>query len=636
MAGGNDMKVTDIINTVTDLQTRGGKIATASEVNKLFKETKSTAQYNRTPDTLEVKTYEAAKERLDGVEFNPNDEESLKQISKEFKSITKEIAHQDQIGAVGQAIADKIAPVPKDTFGLDKLDEKYTGLYSETTKELVRQEIESSAEYKNMEMTKGINRSIAAIADVVGEMNYRDELTKKLAAEIGVSKKGEVVTGEVPPPVDQDRMIPDTTGNREVAPIGVFDTAKNKELNNGVKRTSRLKNLRSKLGGKTFGYFPNSKLKFEMNPTQSLIEKEELYAEMEKMYTSNGLKNMSKFITEASKYVNLIIGDSDKNLKHPGDSLRKKLHWNDFKHLLIYKAISAGESEVMVELDCPQCGEKFNKNIELLELAKSWSDEQFKNFEEYNADATYEDITKSWRKIEDTDVYAITGFETEDGSGLIYDDNFKAPYNKVFFTIKYEEPTIEKYMNIKNSAFNIMIYTFKDETPLEVGSDEQALMTYINQNFGERAVRLQSILESLAVIENIKISYVHEKKAEDGTVESVTVGEDNISISSLTALDIYDLINEQLDEKLTDKAREYLIRKYNLEDRAREIKLNQGYLPEDIEGMELEIPTLLEEMLFMDIRGIECPTCKHKFTSEASVLLLGFTAMQKLKQKTRY
>lgn len=633
-----DMKATDILKIATDLQTRGGKIASQGEIVKLFKETKTTGSYDRTPNDIEVKTYAAATERLSGTEFDPNSEESIANLQKEFKVLSKEVAHQDQIGALGQAMADKLVPVNKDDFGLDKLDEQYTGLYSETTKELVRHEIMNSEEYKANEINKGLNKSIGALADVVVEMQYRDELSKKLAQEIGVSKKGEVISGEVPPPVDPDKLVPNPTSNREAAPIGVFDTAKNKELNNGIKRTSRLKNLRSKLGGKTFGFFPNSGLKFEMNPTQSLIEKEDLYAELEKMYNSNGLKNMSKFITEASRYVNLEVGDTDKNIVHPGDTLRKKLHWNDFKHLLIYKAISAGETQVSIELNCPKCGESFVKVVELLELAKSWSEEQYNKFENYNSGNTYDEITKTWRTIEDTDVYALTGFDTEDGTGLIYDDNFKANYNKVFFTVKYEEPTIEKYMTIKNIAFNIMIYTFKDEIPVEIGSDENATMSFINNNFGERAIRLQAILESLSVIENIKISYVHEVKKEDGT-ESVTIGEDNIHIASLTALEIYDLIHEQLDEKLTDKAREYLIKKYNLEDRAREIKINEGYDPADVAKMpaeHLEIPTLLEEMLFMDIRGVECNACKHVFTSEASVLLLGFTAMQTSKQKTKY
>lgn len=43
-----------------------------------------------------------------------------------------------------------------------------------------------------------------------------------------------------------------------------------------------------------------------MDPTNSVLELEDDFSEIEKMYDSEGLSNMSKFITSASNHVELL------------------------------------------------------------------------------------------------------------------------------------------------------------------------------------------------------------------------------------------------------------------------------------------------------------------------------------------
>ena len=92
---------------------------------------------------------------------------------------------------------------------------------------------------------------------------------------------------------------------------------------------------------------------------------------------------------------------------------------------------------------------------------------------------------------------------------------------------------------------------------------------------------------------------------------------------------IYSLINDEVDPMILEKARDFLVKRYHLKEKARQLELNKGYKPEDLEGIELTPPTLLEDMIFLNLGETECPHCKHKYSAEVSSLWLGLEAIQK-------
>ena len=597
--------------------------------------TKDNTQYDRSITKIEQDTYDAAKGILDETrkDVDLTTDAGINAMKATFQNIAKQVKHEDQIGVVAKAIADTLAPVDKTEIDkkLAQIDAEHSGLYSETTKEILKEKLINSPEYQKNDLQEGVNRALTTIADVAVEKSYRGTIEEKLRAELGIQAGSKVQNNvQVPdsPVVKKDNEIPDRKADSD---IKSFDVARTRELNASENRSSRLKSVRSRLGSKTSGYFPYSGLKFEMNATSSMLEKEELYTELEKLYNSNGLRNMSKFITEASKHLKLVIGDIDKGITNPGDALRGKLHAYDFKYLLLYKAISVGETSVEGESNCPKCSGLVNFKVDLLELLKGWSQEQYRSFDNYDASKKYTELTQDWRSIKHVDTFSRGDFDTEDG--LIYDEIFKASYNKVFYTISYNEPTIEKYMNIKNNAFAIMIHYFKDSIPSNL-RDEDAIMDHINNAFGERVVRLQTIIESLVVIDTIKVSYVYENPKTPEEL-GLVVGEDIITIADLDAPKTYALINDELDPVVLEMARDYLIKNYDLENRAKQVELNKGYTLEDIAGQELAIPTLLEDIIFLDVHGIDCPHCKHKFAAEVSSLWLGFELIQKSIKKMK-
>lgn len=625
----------DMLKFTQETRNRDG-VPSKENLEAIKRTTKTTEQYDRNISELEATTYKVAKDNLDQVSKNVdlNTEEGIQLMNGAFKEIATHVKHEDQIGMVSKAIADVIAPVPnlnvEEKFA--QIDKEHTGLYSETTREIKKEEFVNSKEFKDHAIMEGVNRALTTIADVAVEKTYRSGIEEKLKAELGIKAgANKEINATVPESKEakKDNEIP--VDRKPNSNPEAFDVARVRETNSTKKRASRLKGVRSKLGSSTNGYFPYSGIKFKMNSTASLLEKEEVYTELEKLYNSNGLRNMSRFISEACKHIVLETGDTDPLMTHPGDTLRKKIHAYDFKYLLLYKAISLGETKVDGSTTCPRCNSENPFSVDLLELLKGWSAEQYRNFDNYDSSKKLEDLTSNWKKVIGTDTFALSGFDTEDG--CIFDEDFKAKYNKIYYTTNYSEPTIEKYMNIKNSAFAIMIYTFKDSLPQDRLTDEDEIMDYINEKFGERIVTLQTIMESLVVIDSIKISYVYEDPKIEGP--GVVVGEDTIVIDDMNAAELHELVNEQLDQTVIDNARDFLIKKYNLEERALQIELNKGYTREQLAGRKLNIPTLLEDIIFFDVAGITCPNCKHVHTAEVSSLWLGFELTQKAMRKMK-
>ena len=640
-----EMSMNDVMEATKALQKQNP--VSQQEMNATIKNTKTTQAYDRSINSIEAETYDVAKAILEEAKAgtvmvtgsgreSTVVEEGVVKMKAVIDNIAKDIGHEDQIGVAAKAIADTLAPVPtfEKAAAYDAVIAQAKaegGLYNEATIEILEAQKDNDPSSKQASLMKGVNNAITTIADIHLEKGFRSNMTEKLKAELGVKPQAQIQTDvEVPKAPDKkESEIPDA---KNIIPHGeAFDAAKNRELNSNARRSSRLKNIRSKLGGTTSGYFPHSGLKFEMNPTVSILEKEEMYTDLAKMYASDGLKNMSNFITEASRHVTLLVGDKDPNIKTPKDLLRKKLHFNDFKYLLIYKAISAGETEVEVEERCTHCGHKHVNHVPLMEVVKGWSEEQFASFDEYNADRTYEEITKVWKDDKDVNTFVINGFDTP--NGCIFDDFFNAEYNNIYFTVTYSEPTIEKYMNIKNDAFQIMIYKFRNDIPGNVGNSEDEVMEYISTELRGRAETLQSIIETLAIIDTIKISYVYQDPKVEGP--GLVVGEDLIIPGNLSLQEKFDIL-EDMEPKVFADARQYLIGKYQLMDRAKTNLVRQGYDPELVPADQISIPSLLEEMIYVEIKDVVCPSCAQKYDSEVSSLWLGFRAIQKLKQKMKF
>lgn len=635
-----EINLGEMLKFTEDVRAKDG-IPSKDNIDLIKKQTKSTDQYDRELTDVERKSYEISRGQFEGVskeiglaariQESANrrevDESSLVGLKNKFDEVSSQIVHEDQIGVVAKAIADTIIPVNYVDVNekFKEIDAKHSGLYSETTREILKEEFVNSQEVRDNQLMEGVNRALTTIADVAIEKKYRSNIEEKLKKELGIKPNSKVEENVVVPdaPIRGVSEIPDKKG---ISATQGFDAAKVREMNTTAKRSDRLKSIRSRLGSKTTGYFPNSGIKFEMNSTASLLEREDMYSELEKIYNSNGLKNMSKFITEASKHVTLLIGDKDPAMLNPGDLLRSKLHAYDFKYLLLYKAISVGETKVDGETTCPRCDRQDYITADLLDLLKGWSQEQYRSFENYNADNTYDKLTESWKKVIHTETMSVGGFDTEDG--CVFDDVFNAKYNKLFYTINYSDPTIEKYMNIKNAAFAVMIWTFQDSIPKNV-ADDDAIMDHINRVHGDRVARLQTIMESLVVIDSIKLSYVYEDPNSEPGTPGLVVGEDTITIEDLTAPQIYSLINDEVDPMILEKARDFLVKRYHLKEKARQLELNKGYKPEDLEGIELTPPTLLEDMIFLNLGETECPHCKHKYSAEVSSLWLGLEAIQK-------
>ena len=630
-----EVNLSEMMNFTKETLSRDG-VPSKESIETIKKNTKTTEQYDRTITDLEAKTYQIAKNSFDEVrkDVDLTTQEGIIAMNNAFKDIASQVKAEDQIGVVAKAIADVVAPIPELNVQkkMEEIDNSYTGLYSETTREIKKEEFVNSQEYRDHVLMEGVNRALTTVADVVVEKTYRSGIEEKLRAELGI-KSGSKVENNVPvpeaTPKSSDSEIP--ADRKPNSNPEAFDVARVRETNAVKKRASRLKSVRSKLGSTTNGYFPYSGIKFVMNSTASLLEKEEVYTELERLYNSNGLRNMSKFITEASRHISLLTGDTDATKTHPGDTLRKKLHAYDFKYLLLYKAISLGETKVDGETTCPRCGSNHGFTVDLLELLKGWSAEQYRAFDEYDASIKLDDMTSNWKKIVETETFSMSGFDTEDG--CIFDEDFKAKYNRIYYTMNYSDPSIEKYMNIKNSAFAIMIHTFQDKLPKDRLQDEDSILDYINENFGERIVTLQSIMESLVVIDSIKVSYVYEDPKIEGP--GVVIGEDMIIIEDMNAAELYELVDEQLDETVLNKARDFLLKRFKLEERALQIELNKGYTREQLAGQKLNIPTILEDMIFFDVSGLECSNCKHKHTAEVSSLWLGFELTQKAIRKMK-
>jgi rubredoxin len=356
-----------------------------------------------------------------------------------------------------------------------------------------------------------------------------------------------------------------------------------------------------------------------MDPTNSVLDVEDDFSEIEKMYMSDGLSNMSKFITSASNHVTLLTGDTDASIINPKDTLRQKLHFMDFKYLLIAKALSTGENVLPVDVTCPSCMKSYNLDLNVKQCLALFPEELQKSHDEYDGGKTYKELTENWRVPETSNV--ITKLEKP-----ILDEFTSKYFDKVMYTLNFIEPSIDKYMKIKEAAIALLTFVFKEDMTPDMMRNEVSLLTTLYNRHPVRVARLQSIMESFTILESITISYFDTRSGAD-----VLVTTDEITIEEyLDVVKLYDLITVYLPTDVLGAAREYLMNRYKL-DEIRQKLADRAQEPVE----EIPMPTLLDEMTQISMENLTCPECGHVHAAEASVLFLGFSLVEKLMQKIR-
>ena len=116
-------------------------------------------------------------------------------------------------------------------------------------------------------------------------------------------------------------------------------------------------------------------------------------------------------------------------------------------------------------------------------------------------------------------------------------------------------------MNIKNDAFQIMIYKFRNDIPGNVGNSEDEVMEYISTELRGKRRLYQSIIETLAIIDTIKISYVYQDPKVEGPGLVVRRRSNHTRKLSLQRKVRY---IGRYGTKVFADARQYLIGKYQL------------------------------------------------------------------------
>ncbi len=581
-------------------------------------------------------------------------------------STIDEIAHGDGNGAAAMAIAETLMPSKeKDLELISKVKEMESNrsklnageLYGEATLGFEIDDLKQSGGYQEAILNQQLKENLASVASVVLEQNaIVYEKTKKkptIATETPIVdlKDGRVIedstekkkyrdriagiiedASKEPKPVKTEQSseefvvkdvvtnIPDKQNEsvkKESAKetTNVFDTAKIREENANRRRNSRLSMVKV-AGPKVTGFLPYSNLKFEIDPTTSVIDIEDDYSEMEKLLATEGLTNVSKFITAASQHLSLLTGDKDAEIRNPKDRLRSKIHFLDFKYLILAKALSAGETKLEQSTTCqnPECGEEYDFTLDVKTLLENFPSSLQEKIQDYDANKTYEELTKEWKQVES--IHISKKLPTS-----LYDEYTKRYFNKVVYTVNFTNPTLEKYILLKDTAVSLLLYTFSTEISQNANSfaNEIAMMNFVQELDPIRVARLQSIMESFAILDNILITYVDDSSGVD-----VSVTTDEIVISeNMEVAKLYDLVTGLIDNDILSACRAKLEEVFKLSEMRNMIAERLGTSIENV-----PIPTLLDEMMQIQITNLKCPKCGHYHGAEASVLELGFSLIQ--------
>ncbi len=625
--------INKVSNTIEEVK----RISSMSSA-ALAREVAANSVKDREVNDTEVKVYKEVKENMTKM--------SVKDIPNYIKDISKEVGTGDGVGAAAMAIADKFFPSDSENAKLlnhvKQLETKEMDinssydLYSEAHVGFEVDDIKGSDAYKEAALNQSLKTNLAMVAATVIERNAhiasKDNALGTQDEIVNTVKDFSPEALEELPPIDfnpsnnnvfkeqektkevNSNIVKDTSPPIDNAKnVGFFDASKNRKENAERNAKARLTRNVQVNSPEVTGYFPYSNLKFKMDPTNSVLELEDDFSEIEKMYDSEGLSNMSKFITSASNHVELLTGDSDKKIINPGDNLRTRLHFMDFKYLLIAKALSSGETSLDVNITCPNCLEEYNLDLDIKRCLALFPEEMQKSCDTYDAGKTWEELTENWRTKE-------TGTVVQKFDEPILDQFTKKHFDKVVYTLNYTEPTIDKYMKIKDAAIALLTFVFRADITPEMMANEVILLRTLHERYPVRVSRLQGIMESFTLIDSITISYFDTRSGSD-----VLIITDEIEISNFTNVaDLYDLVTVYLPKEVLREAREYLTNKYNLEDIR--VKMSErAQVPLE----EVPMPTLLDEMTQISMQNLTCSKCGHVHAAEASVLFLGFSLAEK-------
>lgn len=628
----------------------------------LIREARAMDENDREVNDVEIETYTETKEMVK--DLLKDGEVNIVNAMRAMSTI-EEIAHGDGNGAAAMAIAESLMPSKeRDIELISKVKEMEQNRNKNTTGELYEEavigfeldDIKHSEGYQEALLNQQLKENLAGVASVVLEQNaiiYEKENKKPTYATetpIVDLKDGRVIEGKAEKKKYKDRIagiiadaskepinaelekpkeefvvndtvsvIPKQTDDSQLEEktktTNVFDTSKIREENANRRRNSRLSMIKV-AGPKVTGFLPYSNLKFEIDPTTSVIDLEDDYTEMEKLLATEGLSNVSKFITAASQHLSLLTGDKDAEIRNPKDRLRSKIHFLDFKYLILAKALSAGETKLEQTTTCqnPECGKEYDFTLDVKTLLESFPTSLQEKIQDYDANKTYEELTKEWKQVESINI-------TKKLPTKIYDDYTKRYFNKVVYTVNFTNPTLEKYILLKDTAVSLLLYTFSTEISQNANSfaNEIAMMNFVQELDPIRVARLQSIMESFAILDNILITYVDDSS---GTDVSVTTDEIVVS-NNMEVAKLYDLVTGLIDNDILAACRDKLEEVFKLSEMRNMIAERLGTSIENI-----PLPTLLDEMMQIQITNLKCPECGSFHGAEASVLNLGFSLIQ--------
>ena len=628
----------------------------------LSREASAMDEIDREVNNVEIETYTETKEMVK--ELLKDGDVNIVNAMRAMSTI-EEIAHGDGNGAAAMAIAESLMPSKeRDIELISKVKDMEQNRNKNTTGELYGEavlgfeldDIKHSDGYQEALLNQQLKENLAGVASVVLEQNaiiYKEQNKKPtFATETPIVdlKDGRVIEGKAEKKKYKDRIagiiadaskestdakqeqpkeefvvndtvsvIPKQQNNALVEEktnsTNVFDTAKIREENAHRRRNSRLSMIKV-AGPKVTGFLPYSNLKFEIDPTTSVIDLEDDYTEMEKLLATEGLSNVSKFITAASQHLSLLTGDKDAEIRNPKDKLRSKIHFLDFKYLILAKALSAGETKLEQTTTCqnPECGEEYDFTLDVKTLLENFPTSLQEKIQDYDANKTYEELTKEWKQVESINI-------TKKLPTKIYDDYTKRYFNKVVYIVNFTNPTLEKYILLKDTAVSLLLYTFSTEISQNANSfaNEIAMMNFVQELDPIRVARLQSIMESFAILDNILITYVDDSS---GTDVSVTTDEIVVS-NNMEVAKLYDLVTGLIDNDILAACRDKLEEVFKLSEMRNMIAERLGTSIENV-----PLPTLLDEMMQIQITNLKCPKCGKFHGAEASVLNLGFSLIQ--------
>lgn len=637
--------------------------STKAEINRLntmsdaalSKEARDSATKDRPVNETEKEVYSNVKNQLNGV--------PLGELPNLIKDISKNVGSGDGVGAAAVAIADRFFPNTEADAAIlntvhsmenKEMNPDSNELYDDATYGYEVDSMKQSDGYKSAKLNKEMKTALAMVAGTVIDLNNSKKTNT--SDDLGVMGDEAVKSASGVSPSELDELPPlfgeppkkevvgvnhnhaNSSGNQDSHPLftvpdptdnggipvpakkqPVFDVAKTRADNASRRAKSRLGNNVKVNGSEITGYFPYSNLKFKMDPTNSILDTEEDFNELDKMYQSEGLNNMSKFITSASKHVTLVTGDSDADIINPGDKLRQKLNFMDYKYLLIAKALSSNEHVLNVEVTCPHCMKEYAVDLDVRTCLALFPEVFQKAHDEYDGSKKYDELTENWRTKETANIVKKL-------DAPILDEFEKKYFDKIVYTLNFTEPTIDKYMRIKESAIALLTFIFREQITQEMIKNEVTLLTSLYDSNPERVARIQSIMESFTILDSITTSYYDTKSGSDVLIITDEIKiEDNLDITEL-----YDLITVQLSVDILAEARKYLMDKYKLDD-IRNMLAQRAQVAVD----EVPMPTLLDEMIQISIEGLTCKECGESHNAEASVLFLGFSLAEKSMLKIR-